>query len=469
MSPSGVSFSEQDRLEALHSLELLDTPRELEYDQLVHLASQICTTPISLVSLVDMSRQWFKASVGFKIKETPRDVSFCTHAIDQDGPFVVEDASSDTRFKDNILVTESPSIRFYAGVPIRAPGGAPVGTLCVIDTKPRALTENQCRALAILGQQVEARMKLRQQRIVLENALVENRRLNENLQSTNAMFQAFMDNGPFMSYVKDSSGRFVYYNKSMAMLFNLRRDQWLGKSDHDLFPAEFAEITPVDHGRQIHWRSYKFPIDDGSGKSMLAGLSLDVTESLLQGQALAAANIELERLATIDPLTGLFNRRVFQTRIEIEFAIVQRKARPLSLMILDMDNFKKLNDGMGHASGDRALKVLGDILRACTRKEDLAARLGGEEFAVLMPDTKGRASMALADRIHRALRGHDDAPAPLTVSIGIASTDAAMTSWEQLFGLSDEAMYTAKRSGKDRTVIHPPQQQLSSDGHRPTS
>jgi diguanylate cyclase (GGDEF)-like protein/PAS domain S-box-containing protein len=423
------------------------------------------------------------------MRETPRNISFCTHAIHQDGAFMVEDAASDARFKDNILVTENPNIRFYAGVPIHAPGGAPVGTLCVIDTEPRTLTKNQREALAILGQQVEARLKLRQQRIVLENALVENKRLTESLQSTNAMFQAFMDNGPFMSYVKDPLGRFVYYNKSMAMLFNLSRDQWIGKSDHDLFPAEvadeyrshdlevvasgetreFAETTPSVGGQEVHWRSYKFPIDDGSGQSMIAGLSLDVTESLVQRQALAAANIELERLATIDPLTGLFNRRVFQNRIEIEFAIFQRKARPLALMILDVDNFKKLNDGMGHASGDNALKLLGGVLQACTRKEDLAARLGGEEFAVLMPDTNGRTSMALADRIHQALRGHDDAPAPLTVSIGIASTDAAMTSWEQLFALADEAMYMAKRSGKDRTVIHPSQQQqVSRNGRPPT-
>ena len=189
--PPKDSFTEEDRLRALRSLELLDTEDEFEYDQLVHLASQICSTPISLVSLVDQSRQWFKAAVGLSARETPRNVSFCAHAIRQDGLFVIEDATHDSRFKDNSLVTNAPSIRFYAGIPIHAPNGAPVGTLCVIDTEPRILTEAQRTALTILGQQVESRMDLRQKRVILEQALAENKRLTASLQTTNAMFQAF--------------------------------------------------------------------------------------------------------------------------------------------------------------------------------------------------------------------------------------------------------------------------------------
>jgi diguanylate cyclase (GGDEF)-like protein/PAS domain S-box-containing protein len=461
----------------LRSLDLLDTQADFEYDQLVHLASQICATPISLVSLVDESRQWFKAAVGLQARETPRNVSFCAHAIRQEGLFVIEDATHDERFKDNALVTDAPSIRFYAGMPIHAPGGAPIGTLCVIDTEPRKLTPEQREALAILGRQVEARMDLRQKRTVLENALAENSRLNESLQSTNAMFLAFMDNGPFMSFVKDPEGRFVFYNKSLATRFGLGRGEWIGKSDHDLFPAEladgyrqhdldvvtsgdtreFAEVTVTPDGCKTHWQSFKFPIRDGQGNIMLAGLSMDVTESLKQREALAEANVELERLATIDPLTGISNRRVFQSRIEIEFAVVRRKGRPLTLMILDVDDFKKLNDKRGHAFGDRVLQFLGSALRASTRKEDLCARIGGEEFAILMPDSPAVASMALATRIQKTLRESPDAPSPLTVSIGIASTDETMTGWEQLFALSDEAMYVAKRNGKNRAVIHPGQ------------
>jgi diguanylate cyclase (GGDEF)-like protein/PAS domain S-box-containing protein len=476
ISPRGDSFSEEDRLQALRSLELLDTQEEFEYDQLVYLASQICSTPISLISLVDQSRQWFKAAFGLGVRETPRSLSFCAHAIRQEGLFVIEDATHDERFKDNALVIDAPEIRFYAGIPIHAPGGAPVGTLCVIDTQPRRLTSNQCEALAILGHQVEARMDLHQKRTVLESALAENRLLSGRLQSTNAMFQAFMDNGPFMSYVKDPEGRFAFYNKSMALHFKVDRDEWIGKSDHDLFPAEladayrrhdldvaasgetpeFSEVTVSPQGDKINWKSYKFPIRDAKGKPMIAGISLDVSQTLAQQEALAKANIELERLATIDPLTGLFNRRVFQSRIDVEFSVVLRRARPLALMILDVDNFKKINDKHGHAAGDKALEFLGGILQTCVRKEDLCVRLGGEEFAVLMPDTGAVTSLILAERIQDALK-KTQMPVSLTVSIGIATVDETTTSWEHLFALADEAMYIAKHNGKNRAVIHPAQ------------
>ena len=165
--------SEQLRQEGLEALEILDTPEEQEYNQLVYLASQLCATPISLVSLVDKNRQWFKAAIGLPARETSRDVSFCSHAIQQPNLFIVEDATQDTRFQDNLLVTGAPNIRFYAGLPLQAPNGAAVGTLCVIDTQPRILTEDQKRALTILGLQVQARMELRHQRAQLQRAMVE--------------------------------------------------------------------------------------------------------------------------------------------------------------------------------------------------------------------------------------------------------------------------------------------------------
>ena len=146
--------NEEERLKDLLDIELLDTPSESEFDDIVKLASQICNMPISLITLVDSNRQWFKANVGLEVSETSRQVSFCGHAILQDQLFEVQDALDDNRFFDNPLVTEDPSIRFYAGFPLITNTGSRLGTLCVIDRVPRKLSNEQIFALKVLSQHV---------------------------------------------------------------------------------------------------------------------------------------------------------------------------------------------------------------------------------------------------------------------------------------------------------------------------
>ena len=151
MQPSPVPRNEQERLQALRRLGMLDTAVDPELDQLVHHAACELQMPIAMVSLVDSERQWFKARVGLAPAELPRTVSFCGHAICGEDLFVIEDALHDERFADNPLVTGEPHIRFYAGVLLRSPDGHRIGTLCVIDTRPRTLTSEQCALLRALG------------------------------------------------------------------------------------------------------------------------------------------------------------------------------------------------------------------------------------------------------------------------------------------------------------------------------
>lgn len=160
-TPANRSLDERKREQALIDLEILDTPAESGFDDLVALASEICATPISLVSLVDSKRQWFKASIGLEQCETPISASFCAYAIQQEGVFIVEDTMKDERFKDNPLAVNQPKIRFYAGVPLYAKGRVAIGTLCVIDIVPRSLKPGQIKALTILSQQVQAQIELR--------------------------------------------------------------------------------------------------------------------------------------------------------------------------------------------------------------------------------------------------------------------------------------------------------------------
>jgi len=150
---------ESQRLQALHALKVLDTPEEAHFDRLTRLAQRIFRVPIALVSLVDERRQWFKSHAGLDVRETPREISFCTHAIHHDEMMVVQDAHHDPRFQDNPLVTGEPRIRFYAGCPLRLDDGNGIGTLCLIDTVPRFMTAAERSLLTELAALVEKELR----------------------------------------------------------------------------------------------------------------------------------------------------------------------------------------------------------------------------------------------------------------------------------------------------------------------
>ncbi|NQZ77343.1 MAG: ATP-binding protein [Ekhidna sp.] len=167
--------NEQERLENLRSFNVLDTLREADYNDLTSLASYVCQTPISLVSLVDEDRQWFKAKVGLEADETPREHSFCSHAIaGEEDIMVVQDARMDERFRDNPLVVDNPNIVFYAGVPLVSPEGYALGTMCVIDRKTRELDIQQEKALKSIANQVTNLLVMRRQSQELQAQLDKN-------------------------------------------------------------------------------------------------------------------------------------------------------------------------------------------------------------------------------------------------------------------------------------------------------
>ena len=168
-----MELNEKARLQALRRYKILDTDPEKAFDDLTILAAHICETPVSLISLIDSDRQWFKSKVGVSASETPREISFCTRAIEQPDLFVVPDASKDPRFSSSPLVVSDPKIRFYAGAPFTSSDGYALGTLCVVDTVPRQLTASQENALLALSRQVQAQFELRRNLMELRTALDE--------------------------------------------------------------------------------------------------------------------------------------------------------------------------------------------------------------------------------------------------------------------------------------------------------
>ena len=170
-----IPKNESRRLKVLWQYDVLDTVPEEVFDDLTELAAYICEAPVALICLVDEDRQWFKSRVGVTIKETARDISFCAHAILRQGLFIVPDATKDPRFRNNPLVTGPQKIRFYAGAPLITPDGQALGTLCVLDKKPRSLRPQQEQALRVLAHHVVSQLELRRHARELQQVRVNRR------------------------------------------------------------------------------------------------------------------------------------------------------------------------------------------------------------------------------------------------------------------------------------------------------
>jgi signal transduction histidine kinase len=177
-----ITENEQQRLDALNEYSILDTLPEKEFDEITALASYICKTPISLISLIDDKRQWFKSKQGLSVNETAKEIAFCAHAINKpDEVFIIPDSRKDDRFHDNPLVTAAPFVIFYAGVPLKSDKGLPLGTLCIIDNIPRELEKEQIEALQFLANQVSRLLDKRKQGLKLQMLVQELENKNTSL------------------------------------------------------------------------------------------------------------------------------------------------------------------------------------------------------------------------------------------------------------------------------------------------
>lgn len=446
-----ILVAEDARLAALAEYDLVGSAPAPAFTQIVSLAARLFQVPTAFVSLLDRDRQVFHAKVGLSLCETDREVAFCSHTIAQIDPLVVLDATLDPRFHDNPLVTGPPHIRFYAGIPLHAPTGHAVGTLCLADTRPRnSFSDADRQILRQLADLTLDRLELR--------------RLEVAERASQSRFIQIASTSPDGIVCADATGHITFWNAAAEQMFGYGAAEAVGQPIDLIVP----ERMRGGHGGGLHrvagggkprllGKTVELPARHKDGTEFPIELSLSRWQeegraafgSIVRDIRERRANEErLFRLAHLDPLTELPNRAVLCERLtEIVTA-----ARAVSVLMFDLDGFKEINDSHGHATGDAALKAMAARLLACVRPIDTVSRLGGDEFVLLMPDIADPLRAAeVADTIIAAVAEpfeHEGQTLRLGTSVGIALAPTHGDSADDLLSCADLALYQAKGDGR---------------------
>ena len=456
MHAAALRETEAASLVALNELRVLDTAPEPEFDAVVHAASAVCGTPISLISLIDVERQWFKANVGLPgIDQLPRDVSFCAHAVLSDGLFEVPDALLDPRFWDNPLVTAHPDIRFYAGAPVVLSSGRCIGTLCVIDTVPRKLDETQQETLRALSRTVAHALEGRK---AIRDAL----RLAAQLAEQNELLRVTLESVADGIATTDADGRINYLNPVAQRLTGWSAHEAKDVHYTDVFRvvtqpvegqcrADGLEVLHSRTGQSYGIEKSVAPIRTGDG--CVSG-HICVFRDVTEHRRLFA---QIAHRATHDSLTGLLNREEFEAQIRRALRSVRDSSDAHALMYIDLDQFKRVNDACGHAAGDELLKQFALMVAGVVRSGDSVARLGGDEFAVLLQDCPmdGAASLAqeLCDLMDDFRFTHEGSRFRVGTSIGLVCVDARWHTEAAVLQAADASCCAAKEAGRNRVHL----------------
>ena len=298
--------------------------------------------------------------------------------------------------------------------------------------------------------------------------ITDEKKLQQTVKSQQHLLNAVLDNADAYIYMKDIDRTFQYVNSKVANLFGDTPENIIGKKDTEVLPIEVAEhfhlsdqkvfetnekqiieeSSEDERGELRHYISTKIPYQLEEGVPSLIGFSTDVTE-------LYALKEEFKKQANTDSLTELYNRRYFTDHSEREFYRAKRHLRIVSLISIDIDHFKNINDCYGHPAGDKVLMSVAKCLLPCIRQEDILARIGGEEFSILLPETTLQSAKVVAERIrlnqsNLSITGEWKGEITLTVSIGVTCIKFEDDTFDDFFRRGDKALYQAKALGRNQ-------------------
>jgi diguanylate cyclase (GGDEF)-like protein/PAS domain S-box-containing protein len=475
-SPFPMPAAEAERSALVQSYHVWGTPPEREFDRFVDLAAKLFDAPIALLSIVDAHRVWLKARFGLDLEEIDRGDAFCAHTILENDVFVVTDAQADQRFADNPFVKGEPGVRFYAGAPLVAAPGHAIGTVCIVDTKPRPpLTPHERQVLTDLAS------------MAMDS--LDRGRLTAAEHDARERFLKIAETSPDAIVCTDLTGRICFWNRGAEKSFgysalaatdlNVRSfltdesyrqvADWFRKVEERLPQGSFEGKADIECRRadgvtfpaEISYSSWL----DSNG-IVICGIVRDITER-------REAERKLRDLATRDPLTGLPNRSAFIDGLEsaIRSARHSRKASAgCALLLIDLDGFKDVNDAFGHGTGDRLLQRLATRLAAFETDKVLVARLSGDEFTIVLADQSSAAEAAkFADKVRAGLkktvrlRGQQ---IEIGASVGIATFPEHGTSANELLANADLALYRAKAEGGGHSQIYLPSLRQAASSRR---
>ena len=321
---------------------------------------------------------------------------------------------------------------------------------------------------------------------LLQDELKERLLAEAALRENEAIFSSFLEHSQVYVFFKDKDIRSLRLSKNYEKMLGIPIDEMLGKTMYDIFPSELAksmvaddlqifnEARHVNVEEELNGRVYetsKFPIFQDGKPIMLAGITIDITERKEADRKIKEANKrlanQLEEIKTLqkslreqvarDPLTGLFNRRYLHETLWRELARAKRNNYPVSIMMIDIDHFKDVNDTFGHQAGDEALKSLGSLLHRSVRQDDVACRYGGDEFIIIMPgisktDAEQRAE-AIRHDVNALQINSETEKIFTTVSIGVAIYPEHGDNMDHIMKASDDALYVAKEAGRNRVFV----------------
>ena len=375
IDPGPLPHNEAARLALLAECRILDTPVDSDFDDLTHLAAQICGTPVAFISLIDGARQWFKSSVGLDVTETPRRIAFCPRGIlEPDEILVIPDATKDPRFADNELVTGEMGVRFYAGAPLVVEKGLALGSLCVVDSQPRELAAAQLDALGTLARQVVSRIQLRRQNFALQQT-------EEKLRAMSGLQRAILDSAAHAVIATTPEGIITEFNPAAERMLGYSAEEMVGRMTPGVFhdaaevvarakdfgaelglaiePGFEVFVVKARHGlpNEHEWTylrkdGSRFPVnlsvtalrDVADGITGFLGIAIDITERK-RGEALLVSSLEEKEtllkevhhrvknnLQVISSLLQLQSDGLAEPRLHMLFREAQDRVRAMALV-----------------------------------------------------------------------------------------------------------------------------------------